>query len=320
MPISTAPVSTRCSRGSKTCCNTYMLLVYTQKNTHRINYVFKHIFVRILGAEIDFTSVIEDFISHDGPKLSYGKKPMGNELFIQSQGLLNQQGFESIDIVVKEWGETKCFFAVSDKSAIPFDIFSASFYLLSRYEEYLPHLKDEKGRFPASESLGYKEDFLQQPVVDIWAYKLKEILIANFPSLKLTKRNMSTHNLINGHEPFAYKHKGLLRSFAGYFSDLSHFRIKKIIQRSRVLLGFKPDPYHTFNWVIDILRKSDTQLTVFFVLGESVHFKEGINSHRRYFKRLIKTVADYREVGLMFSKESLSDFQLLKKEKKQPGR
>ena len=294
-----------------------MLLVYTQKNTHRINYVFKHIFFRILGVEIGFTSVIEDFISHEGPKLSYGKQPLGNELFFQSQGLLNQQGFESFDITVKEWDETKCFFSVSEKSALPFDIFAASFYLLSRYEEYLPHLKDEKGRFPASESLGYKEKFLKQPVVDIWAYKLKEILTSNFPFLEMPVRSISIHNLINAQEPFAFIHKGFLRSLVGYISDLSHFRIKKLFQRSKVLLGLRPDPYQTFNWIIDTIKKSNTKLSIFFILGESIKFIEGINSKKKYFKRLIKIIADYREVGLMFSKDSLSDFSILKKEKKQ---
>ena len=112
-----------------------MLLIYTSKTTHRITYTFKHICVRILGIEVKFTNTLEEFISHAGPKLSYGKKPLGNELFLQSYGLLNQQGFESIDISVKEWDDTKCFFSTGKLSAMPFDIFSASFYLLSRYEE-----------------------------------------------------------------------------------------------------------------------------------------------------------------------------------------
>ncbi len=110
-----------------------MLLIYIQKYSYRITYVFKHICTRVLGFEVDFTSVIEEFISYSGPKLSYGKKPLGNELFLQSYGLLTQQGFDSIDISVKDWEETKCFFSVGEKSRLPFDIFSASFYMLSRY-------------------------------------------------------------------------------------------------------------------------------------------------------------------------------------------
>lgn len=136
-----------------------MLLIYTQKVTPRIDYIFKHLCTRILGLKVEFTATIEVFISHQGPKLSYGKQPLGNELFIQSHGLLTVQGFEDVEIVVKPWKQSIGFFPTSEKSALPFDIFAASFYLLSRYEEYLPHVKDPLGRFPASESLAYREGF-----------------------------------------------------------------------------------------------------------------------------------------------------------------
>jgi len=172
--------------------------------------------MRILGLEVSFTSVIEELIAHSGPKISYGKQQMGNELFIQSQGLLTEQGVESIDITVKPWEETVCFFPVSEKSALPFDIFSAGFYLLSRYEEYLPHVKDERGRYPVSESLGYKEKFLQQPVIDIWAYKFKRVLMEHFPNIEFASKKMNIHPVIKAVEPYAYEHKGFFRSFIGY--------------------------------------------------------------------------------------------------------
>ena len=132
------------------------------------------------GLEIKFTTKIEEFIAHQGMKFSYGKKRLGNELFIQSSDLLLEQGLSDVEVKVQKWEVTKCFFAVSDNSDLPFDIFSASFYLLSRYEEYLPHVKDEFGRFPASESLAFKKDFIKSPVVDIWAYKFKALLLENF--------------------------------------------------------------------------------------------------------------------------------------------
>ena len=102
-----------------------MLLIYTPQPTQRITYIFNHICKRILGLKINFTSSIEEFIAYSGPKISYGKKELGNELFFQSAELLFQEGFDSIDIVVKDWEETKCFFAVGKNSALPFDIFSA---------------------------------------------------------------------------------------------------------------------------------------------------------------------------------------------------
>lgn len=62
-----------------------MLLIYTQKVTPRILYTFKHICTHLLGIPIKFTSKIEEFIAHDGPKMSYGKQPMGNEFYSEGR-------------------------------------------------------------------------------------------------------------------------------------------------------------------------------------------------------------------------------------------
>ncbi len=293
-----------------------MLLIYTQKVTPRISYIFKHICLRILGIEILFTCVIEEFIAHVGPKISYGKKPMGNELFFQSYGLLEQQGFESIDITVKKWGNTFGFFSVSSQSILPFDIFSASFYMISRYEEYLPHVKDETGRFMASESLAFKEGFLQQPVVDIWTYIFKEKLLEAFPEMIFPKKTITVHPVIEAAQPYAYKQKGIFRSFVGYANSFFHGKFRNIIARTQVLSGLKRDPLDTFKWIVNTAKKSKFKLTVFFLLGNALIFDESLNTHRQKFKMLIKFVSDYNEVGLIFSFSALSDYEMLKKEKR----
>ena len=64
-----------------------MFLVYTPKITPRLTYIFKHIFIRILQIPIDFTMTIDDFVAHNGPKLSYSKNPLGKEFFVRSHGL-----------------------------------------------------------------------------------------------------------------------------------------------------------------------------------------------------------------------------------------
>ena len=51
--------------------------------------------------------------------------------------------------------------------------------MLSRYEEYLPHIKDEYGRFEAKESLAFKYGFLEIPIVDKWVQILKIEILKN---------------------------------------------------------------------------------------------------------------------------------------------
>lgn len=294
-----------------------MLLIYVKKLTPRISYTFKHICKRILGIDIEFTSVLETFLAHQGPKISYGRKALGSEVFFQANGLLEQQGIENADVVVKPWGHTVGLFPTSASSSLPFDIFSGTFYLLSRYEEYLPHVKDELGRFLAPESLAYKENFLHQPVVDIWALKFKNVLINFFPELTLefNLRKFKIHALIDASQPYAFAQKGFFRTMIGYFSDILSFNWKNLISRSQVVLGFKKDPLDTFKWIINTSGHNDYELTVFFLLGESLTFQNSMNHHRRKLISLIKYIADYKEVGLVFSYKNLFNPLALKSEK-----
>ena len=293
-----------------------MLLLFTKQLTPRISYVFKYICTRVLSIEIGFTNEIEVFLAHKGPKASYGKKPLGNELFFQSHDLLTQQGIESIDVNVRDWEETKCFFAVSEKSALPFDIFAAAFYLLSRYEEYLPHVKDHLGRFSASESLAYKNGFLASPVVDIWSYKLKSLLQQEFPEIIFPKRNPTLHNLVNAQAAFAFLNKGIFRSFIGFGSDMLTLRLKQLLLRFKVVLGLRRDPYDSYKWIVNVAKNSAMKLTVFFLLGEAVTFEESVNTQKGKFKMLIKFVADYKEIGLLVSLAALTNPELLQTEKR----
>ena len=220
-----------------------MLLIYTRKVTPRITYAFKHICTRVLGIDIKFTSKIEEFIAYDSMKFSYGKKRLGNEMFFQNVELLLEQGFSDVEIKVQDWGNSKCFFSVSENSDLPFDIFAASFYLLSRYEEYLPHVKDSYGRFPALESLASKEGFLDSPVIDVWIQNFSNLLSNKFPDISFSKRRYQTSSLISVSHVFNFKNKGLLRSFTGIITDLTKLKFSRISDRLKVLLRLKKDPY-----------------------------------------------------------------------------
>ena len=139
-----------------------MLLVFCQKITPRVQYTFKYVFTTALGIEIDFTSKLETFIAYTGPKMSYGPAPLGNEFFIEAAPLLFELGLQNIEIEIKQWNSFVLFFEMGKASMFPFDVFAASFYLITRYEEYLPHVKDIHGRYTADQSLAYKKRFLEK--------------------------------------------------------------------------------------------------------------------------------------------------------------
>ena len=296
-----------------------MLLVYTHKITPRLTYTFRHIFVRILNIDVNFTNKIEEFIGHDGPKISYTKQALGSELFVKSNDLLFNQGIDYIDINLVKWEEEPCFFQTNFSAEVPCDIFAASFYLMSRYEEYLPHVKDQYERFPASESLAYQHKFLDKPVIDIWAYKFRDILILHFENykddLKSSVRKFNYISTIDIDNAYQFKHKGFTRSIGGILKDLTQFDLKSIWMRLLVVFNIRRDPYDMYKKLLQMKKKYGIKTIFFFLLGDYSTFDKNISPGNTSYKLLIKNIADYAEVGVHPSYFSMKNELKIKKEK-----
>ena len=291
-----------------------MILVYTPKITRRIEYIFKHIFINIIGLNVDFTSEVNEFVSFEGPKLSYAPKRLSNEFYIKSNSILLEQGFSDIEIDVKDWDESKCFF-YNENGTVPFDIFAASFYLISRYEEYLPHLKDVYGRFSFQESIAHKNNFLEEPVIDIWAYKLKESLCSFFPNVIFDDRKFKLKTIIDVPSVYYYKNKGFLRTIGGVFTDLARLKPKNIYTRLLVIFRLQKDPYDTFNWIVNKQKQVSDKFLFFFLVGKFSTYDKNISLIKQPFVNIIKLVSDYSIIGLKLSFFALNNLNILKKEK-----
>ncbi|MFK5973261.1 MAG: polysaccharide deacetylase family protein [Flavobacteriaceae bacterium] len=293
-----------------------MLLIYTHKITPRFSYIMKQLFTRILGIEISFTTKVEDFIKHTGPKITYTKQPLQNEFFVRSNDLLFEQGINDIQINIGDWEGVPCFFSSGERSNIPYDIFSASFYLLSRYEEYLPHVKDIHGRFPSKASIAYQNGFIKKPVVDMWAYKLLEQLKERFPDIEVKKRDYKYTSVVDVTTSHCYAHRSFMRSLVGFFMDMGSFNLKRMAERIKVWFNPRKDPYDNFGYLVEMHKKWNIRSMFFFQFAEYSMYDKNISPNNNKFKFLIKSIADYSKVSLSASYSSFHDTALLKKEKK----
>lgn len=293
-----------------------MLLIYTHKITPRFSYIMKHLFTRILGIEVVYATQVEDFIKHNGPKITYTKQPLQNEFFIKSNDLLFEQGINDFPIQMGLWEDVPCFFGAGERSNIPFDIFSASFYLLSRYEEYLPHVKDMHGRFPPNASVAFQKGFLDLPVVDIWAHKLFKKLKERFPDMEYAKKKYKYTSLIDVTSSHCFAYRGLVRSIAGFLLDLGTLKLKRLFNRVLVWLKMRKDPYDNYAYLIDLHKERNIQSMFFFQFAEYSTYDKNISTNNNKFRYLIKSIADYSMVSLAASYSSFHDIKLLKQEKK----
>ena len=290
------------------------VLIYSHKITPRLTYVFKHIFVRILNAQVQFTTDLEEFMAFEGVKINYSKVVIKDTFFVRCNDLLFEQRINDIEISIQKWEEVPCFFPAGTKSSIPFDIFAASFYLVSRYEEYIPHVKDELERFPAEESVAFKNGFLEKPVIDIWAYKLRSALENYFPNCDFVSRKYQYISTFVVNQAFIYKHKGFVRSIGGIVTDLISLDLLAVIERILVLIKVKKDPYDTYNEIIEIQKKHKIETFFFFLIANYTTYDTNISITKNSYRLLIKSISDYVTVGLNASSFTMKDEDLLKKE------
>ncbi|MFY7816329.1 MAG: DUF7033 domain-containing protein, partial [Chryseobacterium taeanense] len=121
----------------------------------------------LFGEKAAITQREDLFTQFNGPRLQYiAAKKFGEPMHIQPRGLVFESDIHPVSVVCTKWEGYPIFF--SGSGDIPFDIFSASFYLVSRYEEYLTFTPDQYGRFPHTASIAFREGFLDIPLVQHW--------------------------------------------------------------------------------------------------------------------------------------------------------
>ena len=291
------------------------LLVYTDKSTPRLRYIFDLILKDLIGIDYKITHDEAAFKNHTEPRLSYSDQCISDEPFIFASRILFEKGIEDQQINVFDWKGFPVFFGTHPKYVMPFDIFGASFYLVCRYEEYLPHIKDEHMRFSPQQSIAYQKGFLNKPLVNIWAQELKKILAQKFPTLKFREGHYKFISTFDIDSAYAYREKGLMRHVGAFSLALFTLNFKKIIERLRVLTGLESDPYNTYEWQLIIRNKYHLKQIYFFLVGDYGEYDKNIPIEgSRRFQTLIKSIADYAEVGVHPSYASNKNKDQLRKE------
>ncbi len=293
------------------------LLIYAERETARLHYITGLIAGELLGLRIVLTTRTDDYLAFQGAKLCYHTHALapGQEIHIIPAGLLLEKGINSHQLHFTDFDGTRAFFPVYGKTAdFPFDLFSASFYLVSRYEEYLPYMRDGHGRFSPSGGIALQQGFLGVPVVNRWALSLGRLLSTRFPGLRLQPPVYKFVPTIDVDAAWAYRNKGLIRTIGGYLKDLASRDLKEALIRTRVLLGSEPDPFDTFEILFALHARFGLKPWYFILFaGYGVNDKNIPTSNDR-FRILVKSLADYAYVGIHPSYASNTNPGLLKKE------
>jgi hypothetical protein len=291
-----------------------MLLLYSHTITPRLQYIVDFIGKELFDEPMRITTDAAYFKSYTQPRLNYSAQEFSEEEFyIRSTHLLFETGIQPQAITCFDLNFHKAFFATSGD--FPFDILAASFYLLSRYEEYLPHQKDEYGRYAHTNSLAYKENFLGQPLVNIWLDEFKKALQQKFPRLVFKQSQFRCVLSYDIDIAYAYLHKGWYRTLGGFARSLLRGEGKAIRERWAVLRGKKKDPYDCFEWLDAWHLYCRVKPYFFFLVAKKTSRYDKSNPyHKKAFRDLIAYYAKSYKLGWHPSWQSGDDAALFREE------
>ena len=350
-----------------------MLYIYTPVVTPRIRYITGLIFRDHLRFPYRLTPDLEAWTRADGAKINYSPDIYPGALRIPPSGILDEAFTAGLDEVsapagdpmegVEAWlraggvpgalgkaaHSVETSIAEEARSATaggadstwgapdswPFDLFGAAFYLLSRYEEYLPGaIFDPMGRFDPAGSWAYRHGCLERPLLDEWFQALGARLQSQgqIPGQAETPRQAprqssgmpSAQGMAPGFTfcptydidiPWCYRHKGRLRTLGGIARDLLKGRWARLSERRKVLTGRLPDPFENYAWMDQANLDQPWQPTYFFpVASRRGPYDKNPSPDKGVYKELIRRHDALYPVGIHPSFLSTTEPGMLQEE------
>ena len=155
------------------------------------------------------------------------------------------------------------FFKSSPDSDMPFDVFAASFYLVSRYEEYQECRTGSAGQFKASDSVAYRCGFLEISIVEIWSKMLAKALATRFYKMTFKPGDFRTIASFNINDPFSGYGRNILGNIAELLRDIAGRKVQENSAAEDRSVTSEMMDYFT-----GILSKYGTDSVFFFPVGD----------------------------------------------------
>ncbi|MBK6564365.1 MAG: polysaccharide deacetylase family protein [Saprospiraceae bacterium] len=299
-----------------------MIYLTTKESSPRLEYVLEFIFSHVWQEEIKFLKSNEiEKTFH--PCIFYGFPAVTEnnnlKINIPSSGILYEKGVRTQEIKVVKDSITGLpyFFETDNKEDydFPFDLFALIFYLLSRYEEYLPAEKDQYGRYISTNSISVKNEFVQTPIIDQWLSVFKQ-KIENITGKPIgVKQKFSLFPTIDIDIVWAYANKGL-SMWKGILKDIVLAKFTAISFRYKSYINPDSDPFFTFDYLENKLHNCRNN-TIWFILYSKNPDSKDVNHNRSLtsFDDWLKKFTVKKSVGIHPSFQSHSSLSTLMEEK-----
>ena len=199
------------------------------------------------------------------------------------------------------------------------DLFGSSFYMLTRWEEYVLPDQDMHCRFAYSASLAVKWSFLQRPIVNEMAIMLWNMLVhLGFSE----KRKVNKFDIMLTHDVdlplFVRSNFHIVKKILGDIFKRRNlnealFTIKSFFN---TIFNIENDPYNTFHYLMHLSEKLNLRSHFFFLCGGKSKFDESMPIDSPFMQKLIEEIMlRGHHIGIHPSYNSYLDSKLIKEQK-----
>jgi len=271
------------------------IIIYSSLISERLKFTCDFIFNRVLQSPYVLISEVKEFEQLKGFKINYSLNNFPGIVQIIPQSLLIEKNIsEKKPIPIFKMGSIYFFSNKPDEGnndlCFHFDVFSAVFYLVSRYEEWQSFKKDKHLRFEATESILFQHKFHLKPVVDYWILELSHFLKKKYLEIEFPEKIFKVISTIDVDNLFAYKHKGLARTIGASLKDLVKCDFKNLSERLKVISGKSKDPFDIYESVSDFCFELKIPLIYFFLMRTGTAFDRTVNPASSAFDKVFRTL------------------------------
>jgi hypothetical protein len=291
-------------------------LIYSHTITPRLQYTVDFL-SHYFGLHFKLTSSEDGYRSYDCRcKINYSYHRLEEgEIWIHSHVLLFETEERHVKVECFINNGYKAFFKTDGE--VGFDILAGIFFLISRYEEYLPHQKDSYGRYAYENSVAYKESFLKQPLVNIWLEDLRKLLKLKNPEFAQVYNHFVFLPSYDIDMAWSYRNKGFFRNLGAMLALFVRGKWKTLGRRISVLQGRRQDPYDAYDWMDTLHMENDIHPLYFFLVAERTGtYDKNISRKNKEFVKLIQSLDEKYTIGLHPSWASGDEPELVADEKK----
>jgi len=173
------------------------------------------------------------------------------------------------------------------------DIFASSFFMLTRWEEYVITQKDKHARFPDKLSLAYKNNFYKRPIVNEYVEMLWNIMYSLDSSITRKERTYSkyiTHDVdeIRRYDSITKYLKALAGDVISRKNPFLWF--KTTTDFFTYTFGLRKDIYDTFDYLMDISEKHNTKSHFYFMPNKLAEIDARYDVESKIVKTIINNI------------------------------